>query len=108
MKSKAECTRITEEKKAGKSEESYFEEFEKFEEVKDKVFDQKQMIRDTMFASHFSQEIKNELSKCLRVMPHHQNTSGFFITIIQKVKEFDTAKLTEADPKPDEKLPLKI
>jgi hypothetical protein len=22
-------------------------------------------------------------------MPHHQNTSGFFITIIEKVAEFD-------------------
>jgi len=41
MKSKAECTRISEEKKAGTNDESYFEEFEKFEEVKDKIFDQK-------------------------------------------------------------------
>jgi len=30
-----------------------------------------------------------ELPKCLRVLPHDQNTSGFFITIIRKVKDFD-------------------
>jgi 16S rRNA C967 or C1407 C5-methylase (RsmB/RsmF family) len=42
-----------------------------------------------MFASHYSDEILNEMPKCLRVMPHHQNTSGFFITIIEKLAEFD-------------------
>jgi len=66
------------------------------------------MIKDSMFASHYSDEIKEELSKCLRVMPHHQNTSGFFITIIQKLKEFDTVKLKEENTNENEKLPLKI
>lgn len=47
------------------------------------------IVRGTMFASHYDQSVLNQLDKCLRVMPHHQNTSGFFITIIQKVKEFD-------------------
>lgn len=42
-----------------------------------------------MFSSHYDENIKKELSKCLRVMPHFQNTSGFFITIIEKVKEFE-------------------
>lgn len=28
-------------------------------------------------------------------MPHHQNTSGFFITIIEKVKEFENAQLQD-------------
>jgi len=63
-----------------------------------------------MFANHYSQEILNELSKCLRVMPHHQNTSGFFITIIEKLKELDDVKLQETDPKGEDqaKLPLQI
>jgi hypothetical protein len=40
-----------------------------------------------MFSDQYDESIKQELRKCLRVMPHHQNTSGFFITIIEKVKE---------------------
>ena len=39
--------------------------------------------------THYNSEILTELSKCLRVMPHHQNTSGFFITVIEKVEELD-------------------
>lgn len=42
-----------------------------------------------MFASHYDESIRNELTKCLRVFPHDQNTSGFFITIITKIKDFD-------------------
>ena len=50
------------------------------------------------------------MTKCLRVMPHHQNTSGFFITIIEKLEELDNIELTEKDPKGQEaaKLPLQI
>ena len=44
-----------------------------------------------MFQSHYDEAILNELPKCLRVMPHHQNTSGFFITVIEKVAEMDGA-----------------
>jgi len=42
-----------------------------------------------MFVGHYDAEILAELPKCLRVMPHHQNTSGFFITVIEKIAEFD-------------------
>ena len=85
-------------------------EFEKYEDVPENILQQntkQKIIRETMFDSHYSPEILEELSKCLRVMPHHQNTSGFFITIFQKLKEFDGAKLTQKDPitKP---LPLEI
>jgi len=68
------------------------------------------IIRETMFTSNYDQSILNELSKCLRVMPHHQNTSGFFITIIEKVAEFENAELREKDVKTDgkEELPLEI
>jgi len=68
------------------------------------------IIRETMFASNYDESVLNELSKCLRVMPHHQNTSGFFITIIQKVEEFDNIELQEKDNKNDgeDDLPLEI
>ena len=39
--------------------------------------------------SNYDGKVLAELSKCLRVMPHHQNTSGFFITVIEKVEELD-------------------
>jgi len=42
-----------------------------------------------MFNSHYDAATLAELPKCLRVMPHHQNTSGFFITVIEKVAELD-------------------
>jgi 16S rRNA C967 or C1407 C5-methylase (RsmB/RsmF family) len=42
-----------------------------------------------MFETFYSEEIKQQLTACLRVMPHHQNTSGFFITIIEKISELD-------------------
>lgn len=42
-----------------------------------------------MFAGHYTQEIKAELTKCIRILPHHQDTSGFFITIVEKLAEFD-------------------
>lgn len=68
-------------------------------------------IRETMFSNHYDKSILDELPKCKRVMPHHQNTSGFFITVFQKVAELDQIKLK--DPKPIEgtdkgELPLHI
>ena len=44
-----------------------------------------------MFCNHYDASILAELPKCLRVMPHHQNTSGFFITVIEKVAEVEGA-----------------
>ena len=66
------------------------------------------IIRETMFASNYDHSILNELTKCLRVLPHHQNTSGFFITIIQKVEEFDNIVIKEAEPKTDGTGPLPL
>ena len=56
-----------------------------------------------MFANHYTEDILKELTKCLRVFPHDQNTSGFFITIIRKIKEFDSQdQQTEKEPKVEE------
>lgn len=38
-----------------------------------------------MFSEFYSHEIREKLVNCLRVFPHDQDTSGFFITIISKV-----------------------
>ena len=45
-----------------------------------------------MFQEHYDGSILAELPKCLRVMPHHQNTSGFFITVIEKVADLEGAE----------------
>ena len=65
---------------------SYFDKYENFDEVPAEI---KSHIRETMFQSYYSEDIRGELTKCIRVMPHHQNTSGFFITVIEKVAELD-------------------
>jgi 16S rRNA C967 or C1407 C5-methylase (RsmB/RsmF family) len=89
MKSHAECEEIV----TSGEKVSFFNTYEKFEDVPDDVkFKNKtnKVIRETMFDNYYSDEIKQELNKCIRVLPHHQNTSGFFITIFEKLKEFDT------------------
>lgn len=48
--------------------------------------------------SNYSPEILAQLTKCLRVFPHDQDTSGFFITIIKKTKDFDS-NLEETEAK---------
>ena len=42
-----------------------------------------------MFQTTYDEDILSQLPACLRVFPHHQNTSGFFITIIEKIAELD-------------------
>mmetsp|Transcript_1037 Transcript_1037/g.1888 ORF Transcript_1037/g.1888 Transcript_1037/m.1888 type:complete len:466 (+) Transcript_1037:576-1973(+) len=67
-----------------------FTSFDSFDDVtlrKDSKLEE--ALYPTMFSSNYSDEIKQELRKCLRVLPHYQDTSGFFITVITKVKEFD-------------------
>lgn len=67
------------------------------------------IVKETMFVSHYSDEILSQMPKCLRVMPHHQNTSGFFITIIEKIAEFDVEKEAKQDPSPcTDNLPILI
>lgn len=69
----------------------------------------KMFIKETMFASNYEPEVREQLKNCLRVMPHHQDTSGFFITIIEKVKEFDDVKQTNpTETEEDRKAPLPL
>ena len=57
-----------------------------------------------MFQSYYDEKILAELDKCLRVMPHHQNTSGFFIVVIEKVEEMDgDAPVVETEDKSQHK-----
>ena len=67
--------------------ESYFVEFDKYEDLNDQY--KSKNIKETMFMAHYDENILKQLTKCLRVFPHDQDTSGFFITIIKKIKDFD-------------------
>ena len=93
LKTKAQVEEIIDKKaKDPHNKDSFFNEYHKFEDVPleaVKAGTKTNIIRETMFTSHYPQDILNELHKCVRVMPHHQNTSGFFITIIEKVAELD-------------------
>jgi len=65
---------------------SFFTEYKTYADVPDELHS---TIQTTMFSNSYDQEVIDELDKCLRVMPHHQNTSGFFITVIEKIAEMD-------------------
>jgi 16S rRNA C967 or C1407 C5-methylase (RsmB/RsmF family) len=49
--------------------EGFFKEFKRFEDVEE-AYMKKRCIKETMFASFYSEDIKKELTKCLRVFPH--------------------------------------
>lgn len=70
MKKRTDCEEIDEQRKAANApaDLSYFEEYQNYEEV---PVNQRAQVRDTMFANHYDEGIKSELTKCLRVMPHH-------------------------------------
>jgi 16S rRNA C967 or C1407 C5-methylase (RsmB/RsmF family) len=80
--------RVMTEKIEKESEDDYFHEFTNFSDVSVEYM-RKRCIKETMFPTFYEEGIRKQLSKCLRVLPHDQNTSGFFITIIRKTKDFD-------------------
>ncbi|XP_067130671.1 RNA cytosine-C(5)-methyltransferase NSUN2 [Centruroides vittatus] len=61
------------------------ESFDSFDDVPDKYRTQ---IRPQMFPPAPEIVSKLNLHRCLRILPHHQNTGGFFIAVFKKVKEF--------------------
>jgi hypothetical protein len=82
----------------------YFLEFDKFEDIP-ADYHKRRCLKDTMFANFYDPEtVLSQLTKCLKVLPHDQNTSGFFITIIRKIKEFAEEK-SEEKPEEEEKQP---
>lgn len=47
---------------------SWFVEYQSFADVPSNLHTS---IKETMFANHYPAEIREELTKCMRVMPHH-------------------------------------
>ena len=54
-------------------------------------------LSKTMFSDEETKKLPME--RCLRLLPHHQDTGGFFVAVFQKVKHMDAKE----DPKGQEK-----
>ncbi|XP_064398499.1 RNA cytosine-C(5)-methyltransferase NSUN2-like isoform X2 [Halichondria panicea] len=56
----------------------------------------------TLFPPPPTDPLHTQLPKCMRVLPHHQNTGGFFIAVLEKTEWLPWQKqrktTTEADP----------
>jgi len=57
--------------------------YSKFEEVPEQIA--KVQIRPSMFPPPPEVAEKLGLEKCARLLPHHQNTGGFFVALLEKV-----------------------
>uniref|UniRef100_A0A8B9ZBF9 tRNA (cytosine(34)-C(5))-methyltransferase n=1 Tax=Buteo japonicus TaxID=224669 RepID=A0A8B9ZBF9_9AVES len=56
-----------------------------FEEWKDVPSNRQTQIRPTMFPVKDEEKLKAmNLERCLRILPHHQNTGGFFVAVLIK------------------------
>jgi tRNA (cytosine34-C5)-methyltransferase len=76
------------------------EKFENVEEVAKSNF--VHLVKPSMFPPE--EKIANELNlkNCIRVMPHHQNTGGFFIALIRKIANDDENEEKLKDEQPPE------
>ncbi|NWJ07792.1 NSUN2 methyltransferase, partial [Crypturellus undulatus] len=74
-----------------------------FEEWKDVPPNRQTQIRPTMFPIKEEQKLKAmNLERCLRILPHHQNTGGFFVAVLIKKSPMPWNK---RQPKINQKLP---
>ena len=68
--------------------------------------EQKYKLCETMFSSD---ETKNmPLERCLRLLPHHQDTGGFFVAVFQKTKDIDVEEEPVRPPKERLKVELTV
>ncbi|XP_068252111.1 RNA cytosine C(5)-methyltransferase NSUN2 isoform X2 [Nyctibius grandis] len=74
-----------------------------FEEWKDVPSNRQTQIRPTMFPVKDEDKLKAmNLERCLRILPHHQNTGGFFVAVLIKKSPMPWNK---RQPKVHQKLP---
>jgi len=68
------------------------------------------LVKETMFMPDTAENLENKykLKECLRVFPHDQDTSGFFIVLFRKKNNPSTVAAVD-EPKPDKlvQTPLK-
>ena len=51
---------------------------------------QRTLYRASMFPPSPEEAATNHLDRCMRVLPHHQNTGGFFLCVLEKTGCFET------------------
>nr|XP_014431094.1 tRNA (cytosine(34)-C(5))-methyltransferase [Pelodiscus sinensis] len=74
-----------------------------FESWKDVPANRQTQIRPTMFPIEDEEKLKAlNLERCLRILPHHQNTGGFFVAVLVKKSPMPWNK---RQPKLQRKLP---
>ncbi|KAL0812064.1 hypothetical protein ABMA28_009454 [Loxostege sticticalis] len=77
--------------------------YENFEEVPEKW---QTVVRPQMFPPKSEDLPKYNLDRCIRILPHHQDTGGFFVAVFEKVSslpwEKDQKETTEVAEKPTE------
>jgi len=71
--------------------------FESLDQVPDKYRTQ---VKDYLFPPTKEDAAKYNLDRCFRVLPHQQNTGGFFVAVLQKVSLLPWEKPVPEDPLP--------
>ncbi|CAG9533193.1 unnamed protein product [Cercopithifilaria johnstoni] len=61
--------------------------------LEDVVADQKRYFTSSMFPPNEEEIQKFHLERCFRVLPHMQNTGGFFVAVLKKSKPLKQSKL---------------
>ncbi|KAK4884892.1 hypothetical protein RN001_001163 [Aquatica leii] len=76
----------------------YLEFFNTFEEVEQKW---RTVIRPQMFPPKIEDRERYHLNRCIRILPHQQNTGAFFVAVLQKIKplgkQMPTSEVVEPD-----------
>ena len=74
--------------------------YENYESIPD---DQKRLYRTTMFAPVDEEEAKDaHLEYAMRFLPHHQDTGGFFVCVLEKVGEIPRSEKTGEEEEEEE------
>lgn len=58
----------------------------------------KHILRESLFPPKVEDADKFHLERCLRILPHHQNTGGFFVSVLKKVALLPWEAQTERKP----------
>ncbi|XP_060531171.1 LOW QUALITY PROTEIN: tRNA (cytosine(34)-C(5))-methyltransferase [Cylas formicarius] len=73
--------------------------YKSFDEVDEKW---RTTIRPQMFPPAVTNREKYHLNRCLRILPHQQNTGAFFVAVLRKVKPFTSNEKAIKDEEAEE------
>ena len=76
--------------------------YESFEDIPPQF---RNLMKSYMFPPDLNVAKELNLERCIRVMPHHQDTGGFFIAVIRKVLKESDKQLESSESKMKSKAP---